>query len=106
LIKKGGINLSNSFVSLKDGFLYVNNYINSLDTRNKYPNRSILLIKKSELFFIRSMLKSSNYILLPSLFIKNKGLFKMNLSVCKKLSSVGGKSAVKNKYLKIKSLYE
>lgn len=100
LIKSGGVGLDKSYISLKGNCVYISGYAKPHESKCL---RSALLLNKDELFFIKNLLKDTSFVLIPNSLIKESNLFKLKISVCKKLvckrryAKLGGSSLDLNK---------
>ncbi|HOV29844.1 MAG TPA: SsrA-binding protein SmpB [Candidatus Dojkabacteria bacterium] len=110
-IKNNRANLTDSFVKIINGELYL---VNADIPRYKYDGRQNydsrrsrkLLIKKSELIQIQSKIKSKNLILIPLSLYQTRGIIKVQVGLGRGRKKYEKKNREKEKDLNKELLYE
>ena len=87
-VRKGAINLKDSFVKIENGEVWLYNcHISPYDFGNRYNHEPLrvrkLLLKKKEILKIQNKQKQENYTIIPLEAFLIKGFLKFEIALCK-----------------------
>lgn len=101
-VRKGAINLKDSFIKIEDFEAYLYNcHISPYDFGNRYNHEPLrarkLLLHKKEIIKILNKQKQENYTIVPLEAFLSKGYLKLEIALCKGKKLYDKREALKKK---------